>query len=148
MGNARSLFVLFNKHSEMFPLLKKDEDNPLELFHIWLNLPKKNKMVEPHFKMLWGSKIPKLRKADGAGKYIEVEVIVGKLHGEAAPAPPPDSWAADAANQVAVFNMKLEPGARFTLAKAAAGIYRTLYFYLGAGSRWLASPSNSIIPWW
>lgn len=49
----------------MFPLLKTDAENPMELFQIWLNLPARNKMVEPHFKMLWGSKIPKLRHADG-----------------------------------------------------------------------------------
>lgn len=119
------------QHSEMFPLLKTDEENPMELFQIWLNLPKKNKMVEPHFKMLWGSKIPKPKHTDTSGKTTEVEVIAGNLHEHIAPAPPPDSWAADAANEVAVFNIKMEVGATFTLPKASVGINRALYFYMG-----------------
>ncbi|MEZ4940079.1 MAG: pirin family protein [Saprospiraceae bacterium] len=120
------------QHSEMFPLLRKDEENPMELFQIWLNLPKKNKMVKPHFKMLWGSTIPKPVHSDGNGKHTEVEVIAGTLLGHTAPAPPPDSWAADPANEVAIFNLKLEPGAAFTLPKASAGINRSLYFYMGS----------------
>ncbi|MBX2890776.1 MAG: pirin family protein [Saprospiraceae bacterium] len=119
------------QHSEMFPLLKTDEENPMELFQIWLNLPKKNKMVEPHFKMLWGSKIPKLKHTDAGSKTTEVEVIAGNLREHIAPTPPPDSWAADAANEVAVFNLKMEAGAAFTLPKASTGINRTLYFYMG-----------------
>jgi redox-sensitive bicupin YhaK (pirin superfamily) len=119
------------QHSEMFPLLKKDEENPMELFQIWLNLPKKNKMVEPHFKMLWGSKIPKYTHTDSKGKTTEVEVIAGKLGGHTAPAPPPDSWAADVANEVAIFNMKLAPNATFMLPKAGKDINRSIYFYTG-----------------
>jgi len=69
------------QHFEMFPLLKKEEENPMELFQIWLNLPKKNKMVEPHFKMLWGSKIPKLKHTDSAGKTTEVEARILVLQG-------------------------------------------------------------------
>jgi quercetin 2,3-dioxygenase len=115
------------QHSEMFPLLSQEEDNPMELFQIWLNLPKRNKMVEPHFKMLWGSKIPKLQH-----RGTEVEVIAGSLMQHAAPAPPPDSWAADPANEVAIFNMKLDANAVFTLPKASEGINRVLYFYTGA----------------
>ena len=46
------------QHSEMFPLIHQDKDNTMELFQIWLNLPKKHKMVEPHFKMFWRESIP------------------------------------------------------------------------------------------
>ncbi len=119
------------QHSEMFPLLSQEEENPMELFQIWLNLPKKNKMVEPHFKMLWGSKIPKLQHRDAKGYATEVEVIAGELMRHVAPTPPPNSWAADPANEVAIFNMKLEANATFTLAKASEGINRVLYFYTG-----------------
>lgn len=116
------------QHSEMFPLMHDDKENPLELFQIWLNLPKKSKMVNPHFKMLWGSKIPKIEQ-DG----VLVEVIAGSLGKYVAPAPPPDSWAADAENHVAVYNITLQPGAQFTVPKTAAGVSRMVYYYIGDG---------------
>ena len=58
------------QHSEMFPLIHKDKENPLEIFQVWLNLPKASKFVEPHFKMLWEDKIPVLRDKDNTGKSI------------------------------------------------------------------------------
>lgn len=119
------------QHSEMFPLLKKDSDNHLELFQIWLNLPAKNKMVDPHFKMLWAEKIPNLIETSPNGKKVLVEVIAGSLKDKTAPAPPPNSWAADPINQVAVWNIKMEPGTVFKMPAAATGINRTLYFYEG-----------------
>ncbi len=121
------------QHSEMFPLLKTDADNPMELFQIWLNLPKKNKMTDPHFKMLWSDIIPKYTVNDKAGKQIKVEVIAGKLGDKTAAPPPPNSWAADPANEVAIWNIKLEAGATWQLPAASSGINRMLYYYEGHG---------------
>ena len=68
-------------HSEMFPLLDSAEPNPVELFQIWLNLPARDKMVEPHFTMLWEPNDPARIEAPGV---LEVRVVAGKL-GDATP---------------------------------------------------------------
>ncbi|NNK21053.1 MAG: pirin family protein, partial [Flavobacteriaceae bacterium] len=114
------------QHSEMFPLLREDKDNPLELFQIWLNLPKKNKMVDPHFKMLWHEEIPVVT-LEGAS----VRIIAGSYQGKDAPLPAPDSWAAREENHVAIWNLHLEPGASFTFPEIPDNVNRTLYFYEG-----------------
>lgn len=114
-------------HSEMFPLLKSDEENPLELFQIWMNLPKKSKMVEPAYKMFWSEEIPVYKEQ---GK-IEIEVLVGKLADLKAPNAPKDSWASDDSNCVAIYNIKLEANQAYTLPATLEGINRSLYFYEG-----------------
>ena len=119
------------QHSEMFPLIHQDKDNPMELFQIWLNLPKKSKMVEPHYKMLWNTTIPIVNELDNNGKETRIEVIAGTMHGNNAPAPPPDSWASENDTHVGVFNVKMEAGAEFILPKTEAGVNRTIYFYEG-----------------
>ena len=119
------------QHSEMFPLLSTQEENPMELFQIWLNLPKKDKMVEPHFKMLWREMIPNLSHSDASGKKTVVEVIAGKLYDSQAPAPPPNSWAADPSHEVAIWNIKIEAGGSWILPPASVGINRTLFYYEG-----------------
>jgi redox-sensitive bicupin YhaK (pirin superfamily) len=120
-------------HSEMFPLLKTEEDNPLELFQVWLNLPKRSKMAEPHFTMLWNEQIPRRVLRDGEGRSTEVAVVAGRFGDAAAPAPPPDSWAADPAADVAIWTIRMEPGAAWMLPPATGGgARRTLYFFKGA----------------
>lgn len=119
------------QHSEMFPLINKDKDNTMELFQIWLNLPARNKMVDPHFKMLWSDTIPNYIHKDKAGKKTTVEIIAGELGGEKAVAPPPNSWAADPNNHVAIWNIQMQPGATWVLPKTAAGINRNIYYYEG-----------------
>jgi redox-sensitive bicupin YhaK (pirin superfamily) len=120
------------QHAEMFPLLNQDKDNPLELFQIWLNLPKRSKMVQPHFKMLWAESVPKFSVASATGK-ANIEVLVGQLDTHKAAATPPNSWAADTNNHVAIYNIHLEPGATFELPATAAGVNRSIYYYEGNG---------------
>jgi len=120
------------QHSEMFPLLKSDDDNPLELFQVWLNLPKAKKFAEPHFKMLWAEDIPVYSSHDDDGRLTEVIVVAGKIGDVVVPDPAPDSWAADPANEVAIWRIKMEANAQWKLPAASPEVMRTLYFYLGS----------------
>ena len=120
-------------HSEMFPLLDREQANPLELFQIWLNLPAKDKMAEPHFTMLWADEIPHRRFSDVQGAATDVSVIAGRLDDLSPPAPPPDSWASKPQSDLAIWTLKMQPGAQWTIpAGADAGVRRTLYFFKGA----------------
>jgi redox-sensitive bicupin YhaK (pirin superfamily) len=119
-------------HSEMFPLLDAQQGNPLELFQIWLNLPAADKMVDPHFTMLWGQDIPTRRFTDEAGRATEVTAIAGPLGEAQPPPPPPHSWAARPDTDLAIWTIRMAPGARWTLPAAQRGSNRTLYFFVGS----------------
>ncbi len=122
-------------HSEMFPLLRDDADNPLELFQIWLNLPARSKMCAPYFSMLWAEDVPRHRAGAPGEPAAELVLVAGRLPGidglQPLP-PPPDSWASEATADVGIFTLRLEPGARFTLpAAAGAQTLRVAYFFAG-----------------
>jgi quercetin 2,3-dioxygenase len=119
------------QHSEMFPLLNKDGDNPLELFQVWLNLPRLKKFSKPYFKMLWHENIPTDKITGENGKVVEITVIAGNTGNVKALSPAPDSWAADPDNQVAIWIVRLEAGALWLLPAAPAPAIRSLYFYKG-----------------
>jgi redox-sensitive bicupin YhaK (pirin superfamily) len=118
-------------HCEMFPLVNREAPNPTELFQIWLNLPASDKMVEPHFSMLWSDTIPRHTFRDDAGKGTEVVIMAGSIGELAAPKPPPSSWASRPEAEVAVWTLKMEPGSRWSLPAGAEGLNRTLYVFNG-----------------
>lgn len=120
-------------HSEMFPLLKRDEANPVELFQIWLNLPAADKMVDPYFSMLWSKDIPKREFTDAEGRTTTVTVVAGSLDGATAPKPPPNSWASRQDAELVIWCLKLEPHATWQLPKAHPDVARTLYYFSGNG---------------
>ena len=126
-------------HTEMFPLLDATAPNPLELNQIWLNLPARNKMVAPHFTMFWAEDIPRFTATDAEGRTTHVASVAGRIGpvqgapGEGGPlAPPPDSWAAQPDADLAIWTIRMAPGARWTLpAASGAGTRRSLYFFKG-----------------
>ena len=122
-------------HSEMFPLLDRAAPNPLELFQIWLNLPAEDKLAAPHFAMLWARDIPRCDFEDAAGRKTRVTVVAGSLEGRRAPAPPPRSWASRPDSHVAIWTLRMGPGATWTVPPADARATRTLYFFRGASLR-------------
>lgn len=119
------------QHSEMFPMIHNDKGNPLEIFQIWLNLPKTSKMVDPHFKMLWKEEIPIVTHKDDANRTTVIDVIAGRINETLAPTPTPNSWAATTKNAVGVFTVKMEPEATWTLPKTNPDANRTIFYYTG-----------------
>jgi redox-sensitive bicupin YhaK (pirin superfamily) len=121
-------------HSEMFPLLDRDQPNPAELFQIWLNLPAADKMVAPHFSMLWDHQIPRHVVTDDEGRMVEVTVIAGRLGEATPPPPPPASWASRPEADLAIWHIVLDAGAKWTLPPATShDAVRTLYVFEGEG---------------
>lgn len=116
------------QHSEMFPLLREDADNPVELFQIWLNLPRSRKMSEPDFKMFWSESIPVAELAESKAR---VTVIAGTFGSTEPLSPPRASWAADPRSETAIWIIQLGEGGEFEVPAAAAGLGRSLYFFDG-----------------
>jgi redox-sensitive bicupin YhaK (pirin superfamily) len=119
------------QHAEMFPLLDDKAPNPLDLFQLWLNLPAADKMAPPHFSMLWAPAIPQVVHRDAQGRTTAVTVVAGELAGQRPPQPPPRSWAARPDSEVAIWTVRMDPAAQWTLPPASRGVNRALYFFRG-----------------
>jgi quercetin 2,3-dioxygenase len=125
------------QHSEMFPLLKTSGNNDLELFQLWLNLPRKSKMVKPEYVVFPSMDIARVP----LGACGALTAIAGTYR-DVAPTrtPPRNSWAYEDANDVGVWLLDITgpcdvvlPGPRF------AETRRTLYLYNNDGIAWINS---------
>jgi redox-sensitive bicupin YhaK (pirin superfamily) len=85
------------------------------------------------FSMFWQDTIPKKAFKDEAGREVEITVIAGEAFGLKPPHPPPASWAAHPESDVALWIIKLAPGAVWTVPKTLATSQRKLFFYRGDG---------------
>ncbi|GAB3297553.1 pirin family protein [Hymenobacter humi] len=107
-------------HAEVSSDNFKKEGGPLEILQLWVNLPAKDKMVEPRYIGLQKDEIPTVKLDDGR---VTVHAVSGNWAGTAGAVQP----LADV--QLAWLN--LQAGARITLPIAAA---RTVFFYVVRGS--------------
>jgi redox-sensitive bicupin YhaK (pirin superfamily) len=118
------------QHSEMFPLLRQDKGNTLELFQIWLNLPAKNKMTKPHFSMFWSEKIPQIHLD---ANRVHIHLIAGHWGATKALPPPPDSWASRPESDIGIWLIRILPGGKLSLPVTQAPASRMVYFFQGEG---------------
>lgn len=119
------------QHSEIFPLLNEDGDNPLEVFQIWLNLPSKDKFVDPFYNMLWAEDIPLVIKEDEKGNKSKVTIITGSYQNKKALNPNPNSWANNEKNNMRILIIELDPNTEFTIPKVSKTLNRNLQYYEG-----------------
>lgn len=122
-------------HTEMFPLRDTEKENPLELFQIWLNLPRQNKFVAPHYKMLWAEDIPVIASKDANGNTSTIRLIAGVYKDTKSLESTPNSWARDENHHVSIWHMHMEPNAVIELPKVSATLNRAIYFYAGEDIR-------------
>jgi redox-sensitive bicupin YhaK (pirin superfamily) len=123
------------QHAEMFPLLRADAENPLELFQIWLNLPAADKMVPSYFTMLWNEQIPRMTERDANGRTVEITVRAGTYAGQRPPAPPPNSWASRPESDLAIWTLRMDAGAQFEFPAVNDGTERSIYVHRGEGAQ-------------
>ena len=130
------------QHGEMFPLVHEDKDNPLDLFQLWLNLPAKRKKAAPDFTMFWANDIPRVVQINAQGQRSEVEIIAGDYAPVDVAAaggqplikaltPPAASWASEPGANVAIWIVRLAPGAHLVLPAASRESRRALYLTNG-----------------
>ncbi|TPX53084.1 hypothetical protein CcCBS67573_g09756 [Chytriomyces confervae] len=99
-------------HGEMLPLIKQTPDgNVIKWFQIWLNLPKKSKMVDPNQMMHWAEEITKFTTPDSLTTATKQ----------------------NPGNDVNIWFLQIQPGGGITLPKAASSLStRSLYFVEGS----------------
>ena len=81
--------------------------------------------------MLWNEDTPVVKQPDINGVETSVKVIAGELGAVKALDCPPDSWAADKDNHVAIWLIDIPEGGLWTLPSDHPGLNRTLYFFEG-----------------
>jgi len=107
-------------HSEVSPAKFKENGGTLEILQLWINLPARLKMTQPHYFGMQKSQIPSITLDNGKGS---LELIAGEYAGKKGPH--------DSLTGVFMSVVRLIQGAKVNL-RAAAG--RTVFLYVVRGN--------------
>jgi len=122
------------EHCEMYPLLDQENENPVHITQIMVNLPLDRKNTGNSVNNIWSHDIPVIED-DG----VQVTLYCGSYQGKEIYSPNPGSWAA-AENSVRIMKVLLEPGKEFHLDALPKGVTRNVYFVSGGDAKMEGTP--------
>jgi hypothetical protein len=114
------------EHCEMYPLLDQENDNPVHITQIMINLPLDGKNRPNHVNNVWSGSVPVFEEEWGT-----LTLYCGEYGGKSIYSPNPGSWAAPE-NMVRIMKAVIRPGGELSLDRAADGIDRNVYFVSGS----------------
>jgi len=117
------------EHNEMYPLLDQENDNPVQITQIVVNIPLERKNQGNSVRNVWSEDIPEI-----TGDGYRVTVYCGEYGGKSLYSPNENSWAV-AENGVRILRIVLDAGASLTFDPAADGVTRNVYQTEGKGAR-------------
>lgn len=113
------------EHCEMYPLLNQENDNPVHITQIAINLPLDRKNKEIAVNNVWSEKVPVIDR-----ESFKVTLYCGEFEDESIYSPNPGSWACKE-NSVRIMKVEMQPGATFSLQELPEGINRNIFFVEG-----------------
>ena len=120
------------QHAEMFPLLDTEGEKSAGIIPDLAQPACGQEIRESLLHHALGGRCPRFHHTDESGKSIEADIIAGSLGDISALSPAPDSWAADPANELAIWVIRMQPQASWKMPAASPGVNRTLFFYKGS----------------
>ncbi|NIZ01326.1 pirin family protein [Thalassospira lucentensis] len=97
----------------------EQEDGLLQGFQLWINLPAKDKMIDPRYQNMEPDELPEISPVDGA----QLRLLAGSMHGATGPI--------NGISTDPVFvDVKLEPGAKVTI-PTPKGHTAVAYVFIG-----------------
>src|ERR1051326_6022018 len=117
-------------HSEMPAAEIVRDGGRLHGFQLWVNLPRRDKMMQPRYQELRAAEIPTARSADGK---VVVTVIAGESLGMRA--------SIDTRTPIIYLHVRLAAGARFT--QAVPATYNAFAFVIGGEGGSAPSPGGA-----